>query len=172
MYVIETPLGRFEGENEKQAKAALRKAKKLDKIAQAKSDADYRIAKLVSEANAYRILSRMPNKMPPGWSLVPPGLINGKKQCYSVELVDRYTFKIYDYASGNVQSVSYCKIPRLVLENGAGEAMAFVYEDAAHGVHAVGVHGCQAVFTRIENLEVADFIQAITGEPALTESVG
>jgi hypothetical protein len=57
MYAIETPLGRFEAEDEKSAKAALRKAtKKADRESEQRADSQ-RQATWQAESLAYRVIT-------------------------------------------------------------------------------------------------------------------
>jgi hypothetical protein len=56
MYAIETPLGRFEGEDEKSAKAALRKAVRVAEREQEKRENAARQARLQAQSLAYRII--------------------------------------------------------------------------------------------------------------------
>ena len=138
-YMIETDLGRFEAETEKEAKKALKAAQKRQAKIDAEHNANYLIARGRACGEAYNILSRKLSgkEMPPGWRIKP---VNEKTWCcrlFWCEVKQQRGYMI-ETAEGCCAVFPYDAITH-VLENGAGFAMAIAIEKQDYELFAVGI---------------------------------
>ena len=159
MYVIETSLGRFEGETEKQAKALMRKAKKAHDEQQAIDSANYQLAYVRAQAQAYAIMSRKVKGegMPQGWRLLP---ITASSYCVREVYEDYQAQWVVDVGNAQAQSGFHGARPYEYIENGAGFCIALVFRNPKTEeriVHAVGVEGNQLAVVEVYGVQAEDF---------------
>ncbi len=165
MYAIETTLGRFEAETEKQAKALLRKA---SKAYEAKRDLDYKnyqLAHVRAQAQAYAFMERLAKgetTMPRGWRIKP---IDSEAYCVREVYADHRAEWIVETGYGKAQSHFHGSIPREYIEAGNGYCLGLVFRNAnlnspAYGeriFYAVGIEADQVAIAEIHGLSVEAF---------------
>lgn len=157
MYAIETSLGRFEADTEKEAKKALRAARrKQDKI-DAENSAKHTAAMFKAYREAYRIQDcKLSGKeLPPGWRLqVASASAWCCREIYSTDRAQRgYSIETND---GRAEVFPYDPITHYV-ENGAGFCMAVCIANQDAEVFAVGIEDGRATWIPLAGIKKDDF---------------
>lgn len=158
MYAIETDLGRFQADSEKEAKRLLRKAQ----TAQAKIDAEanrkYKQARLLACAQAYAIYDRLHSDkdMPRGWRLLPvTATSTSAREIYDSERHERgYTIET---GEGMATAFPYSRISSF-LENGSGYCMA-IYIENEPDLYAVGTFEDTIAWVPVHGVDSSKFNQ-------------
>lgn len=164
MYAIETELGRFEGDTEKEAKKALRKAQR-ERAKQDAIESELRkVARLRAESQAYHIYDEKTRvalghqkrtSLPPGWVLYP---VTTEGYCvregYDTNRHERY----YDIETedGRASVYPYDAITHFVM-NGAGFCMAIAIANQDVELFAVGVHEERAYWVPLYGVKREEF---------------
>lgn len=157
MYAIETNLGRFEADSEKEAKKALKAAQKIQAKIDAENNVSYRIARSRACEEAYSILSRKLSgkDMPPGWRIKTVDESNWCCRRFWCEKRQQRGYMIHT-ADGSCAVFPYDSITH-VLENGSGFAMAIGIENQDCELFAIGIEKTQAAWVMLEGIERKDF---------------
>lgn len=160
MYTIETHLGRFEGETEKAAKALLRKAEKARKAKQLVDNANFQLARVRAEAQAYRIMTTRGNDglFPRGWRMLP---ITADSYCVQAKTVDFRTEWQIDTGYGKAQSHFHGSRPVEYIESGAGYCLALVFHNPKTNERifcAVGIEADQVSVVEIPGIAADMFV--------------
>jgi hypothetical protein len=159
MYAIETHLGRFEADTEKQAKALLRKAEKAHKAQQDIDNRNYQLAYVRAQAQAYTIMERLAKgeDMPRGWRLKT---ITADSYCVQAVTRDFHTEWIVDVGNIRAQSHFHGAQPYEYIENGAGYCLALVFHNPKTGeqiFQAVGIEADQLAVVEIYGITAQHF---------------
>jgi len=147
MFAIETELGRFEGETEKAAKKALRKAEKANRAEQKRRSDLSNVAMMRARANGFRILSFVLTKetMPNGWMFHAPSephlpIKVGAALRHGISRA--YPSVTFEGEHGKAEAEFYGFEFIGVVLNGAGYPIAFFLRDMttnAIDAYAVGI---------------------------------
>lgn len=155
MYVIETELGRFEGDTEKQAKAALRKRQKEQEKIDAEECRLRKIAQDRAESMAYRFYERHhQGRMPKGWRVLPVS-----ESGYSCRRILEDGYRVgYEIDGGDSRArvFPYDAITYYV-ENGAGFCTAIAIANQDVELFAVGVHEGRACWVPMPGISMTEF---------------
>ncbi len=164
-YAIETDLGRFEGDNEKDAKRKLRKATAEQRKKDAAEHAKYNRAMDQAHRNAYAVYEYKGRgkKMPRGWRILP--VTKDSYSCRLIEGVNECKQRKYriETDKGNGFVSPYDDITHY-LENGAGFCMAVVIEKQDCELFAVGIHEGRVAWVSLPGIKAAEFSQPKEGD--------
>jgi len=160
MYAIETHLGRFEAETEKQAKALLRKAQKAWRTKNEIDAKNYRLAYVRAQAQAYEVMARLAKgetTMPRGWRMKP---IDSTAYCVQTVTVDFHNEWIVDTGNAKAQCDFHGAQPYEYIELGNGYCLGLVFRDhktQERIFQAVGIEADQLAVVEIFGLTAAHF---------------
>lgn len=164
MYAIETSLGRFEADTEKDAKRELRKAQRAQAKKDAADAAAMKVARLKASEIAYQIYERKARGQDwqsTGWrrQIVRT---NGDSWACQERYDEKRGERVYDIRAGHDGDTAtvapYDRITHYV-ENGAGWCVCVVIEIAHKGpeLFAVGVHEGRACWVPVPGVLPEEF---------------
>jgi hypothetical protein len=141
MFAIETDLGRFEGETERDAKALLRKAQARKRAEDKENERRYAQARYHAAMVAYSIYERKSSgqAFPAGWRA---HTINSRHSAVNSSYVDYRTTYTIDCEHGRGSTAPFDPITHSV-ENGAGYCIAVSIANQDCELFAVGA--CEGV---------------------------
>lgn len=168
MYAIETSLGRFEADTEKDAKKQLRKAQREQAKRDAEENARSKAARSKACEAAYQIYDNAARgECPPGWRLQPVGANRwAVRETYDHNRGQRgYIIEGDGHESATV--FPYDPITHFV-ENGAGFCIAVIIANQDCDLFAVGVHEGRADWVPLHGVrrEWFNLGRALRGESA------
>lgn len=143
MYAIETELGRFEADTERDAKKQLRNARARARKEEASRQALNDIARSRAERQAYRIYSVYHDRANcyPAWRLYRSGYGYKVARMIAGELGYAYTLSV-DTPDGEARNEYWRMRLTAVVIDGSGYAIAVEMTDETSGAHlyAIGTH--------------------------------
>lgn len=166
MYAIETDLGRFEGDTEKEAKAAMRKARKIAQAKERELEELRKTARMRAEAVAYGFYERLHSNgqlsWPRGWRL-----ITASENCWSCRKVwdDNAHQTVWHMETEHGKAV--CDVYDGVshaIENGAGYCIAVAIPKQDAELFAVGVCGEVGCWVPMPGIRAEWFREADRGD--------
>lgn len=158
MYAIETELGRFEAETEKDAKKALRAAMKRQETIDADENRKYQKARLVALSVGFRIYEQSfmtdhaAGALPRGWRYFNH---LDDYTCKEIHEDGRRGYEI-DTENGRAKVFPYDPIVGYV-ENGAGFCIAVAIANQDMDLFAVGVFEDRLVWHGLTGIKITQF---------------
>jgi hypothetical protein len=164
MYTIETDLGRFSAETEKEAKKLLRKAMAEQRARDAEECEIRKLARLRAAMAALLVYQQkgLNKAMPRGWRILPVS-----EPTYCVRKAWRDSSRVYEIETedGRGTASPYDDITHC-LENGAGFCMAVAISKQDCELFAVGVNEGRVYWEPLYGVTMAEFSQPRAGEEA------
>lgn len=162
MYAIETDIGRFEADTEKDAKKLLRAARRKQDAIDAENARKYEQARLRAFQHAYNVYERKGRgeEMPRGWRIKPVTTTNDSYACREFWSEEKHSraYRIDGGANGVADVSPYDPITHY-LENGSGYCIAVVIANQDSELFAVGVYDGIACWVPLYGVSISEFRQ-------------
>jgi GTPase len=156
MYAIETDLGKFIGENEKDAKQKLAAAKRQAARVEAEVRKLHKAARQKAEHNGFMIYDRKAREkeFPQGWTVYPVGH-NSSGASYQVG-ENGYTYTLIHHEDGAAKVNTYDRVTH-VIHSGNGYPIAICIENHDDKVFAFGAENGVAAWIPLYGIAMEDF---------------
>ena len=159
MFAIETELGRFEADTEREAKKALRAAMKTQAAIDARENEIHKQCRLLAGNQAYAIYDNIMRKesMPRGWRIKTVSTAAESVRMIPDDTASRGRAYVIDAEHGSATVRPYDAITHY-LENGAGWCIAVAIANQDAELFAIGVSENRCYWVPLYGVAMSDFV--------------